>query len=304
MKILITGGSGYIGSSVQKRLGGRFSFVNFDIKKNRADDVRDISRLLSAVRGVDGVLHLAAISRPKWGFADPHTCLETNIGGTANVLEALRRNNPNAWIILGSSREVFGNQASLPATEESPRMPLNAYGVSKAAGEDLLKQYASNYSMRCLTLRFCGVYTGRNDILDRIIPKFVGQALRGEPITIEGDGKNRKGDYVYIDDVLAGIEKAIDHVSKKQKKFYDDIGLVQNKPISIRDLAGLIVRLTKSKSKVTIVPGRTYDQDSFWGSFAKAKKLLKWEPKIRLEDGLKRAIEELKPIAFDKRYTK
>jgi|SRR3989338_17559 len=310
MKILLTGGSGYIGSSVIKRLGGRFSFaspesikwVNFDIKEKKKDDVRNLSRLLDAVKGVDGVVHLAAISRPKWGFQDPLTCLDTNIRGTFNVLEAVRLKNPKAWVILGSSREVFGN-LKYSGKETSPRNPRNAYAVSKCAGEDLLKQYAENYGLSCLTIRFCGVYTGRDDILDRVIPRFINQARRGAPITIEGDGK-KKYDFVYIDDAVDGIARAIRFISSKPKGFYDDITLSRQKPTSLLKLAKLIMKLTRSRRRIIFQKNRSYDQDNFWGSFAKAKRLLGWSPKISLHEGLIRSIEELKPIVNRRSYIK
>ncbi len=301
MKILITGGSGYLGSETRKRLGRRFSFINFDIKNDTKHDIRSFPSVKKAVVDINGILHFAAISRPKWGFQDPRLCLTTNINGTFNVLEAVRQMNPAAWIIFASSREVFGNLRKLPAKEESPRHPLNAYGVSKKSGEDLLEQYAKNYGLRCLTLRFCGVYTGKNDILDRVVPRFIGQALRDENITIEGSGK-QLGDYVYIDDVINGIEKAVSYISKRRSGFYDAINLVAENPVSLEDLAKSIRRFTKSKSKIVHLPPRHYDQQGFFGSFAKADKVLEWQPRISLKIGLQKSIRELKPFYLSKHF--
>lgn len=302
MQILVTGGSGYIGSSVIKRLGGRFSFVNYDIRKNSKDNILDLLRLKKAVKGVDGILHLAAISRPKWGFSDPYHCLTTNIMGMVNVLEALRRVNPRAWIIFGSSREVFAGINYFPADETSLRIPLNAYGVSKTTGEDLVRQYARNYGLRGLTLRFCGVYTGKNDILDRVIPRFISLALRQEPLMVEGRGK--RYDYVYIDDVIDAIERAIRYMARQKTGFYDDITLSANSPISLGNLARLIIRLTKSKSKIGHTKERSYDDSGFWGNPAKAKRILGWRPRTTLQDGLLCSIEELKPAIHKARYRK
>lgn len=296
-KILITGSSGYIGSSFKTRYAKRFSFVDYDIRENRKNDVRDLSRLKRAIKGVDGVIHLAAVSRPKWGYKDPYTCLSTNIMGTVNVLEAVRKVNPGAWVILGSSREVFGDLKKLPGDEKSPRGPLNAYGISKACGEDLLKQYASNYGLRCLTLRFCGVYTGKGDILERVVPKFILTALRDAPLLIEGNGKKKSFDFVYIDDALAGIAKAIHFVSRKKPGFYDDITLAANSPTSIYDLAKIIIELAGSHGRVIVSKDRTYDQLGYWGKYDKAKKLLGWRPEVRIKDGLEKAVLELKPLA-------
>lgn len=303
-KILITGSAGYIGSSLKKCYGARFSFIDFDIRENRKNDVRDLSRLKRAVRGVDGVIHLAAVSRPKWGYKDPYTCLSTNIMGTVNVLEAVRKVNPRAWVILGSSREVFGDLKKLPGDEKSPRRPLNAYGVSKVAGEDLLRQYALNYGLRCLTLRFCGVYTGKRDIPGRVVPHFIKEALRGRTLFIEGSGKKRSFDFIYINDALDGIARAMRYLSSKKRGFYDNITLAANSPTSIYDLAWLVIKLMGSKSVIKFIKNRSYDQLGYWGKYDKAKKLLGWKPKIRIKDGLKMAIRELKPLAMWERYKK
>ncbi len=302
MKILVTGSSGYIGSSVIERLGGRFSFVSFDIRENSKDDIRDLARLKRAVQGVDGVLHLAAISRPKWGFEDPYGCISTNVLGTLNVLEAVRRKNPRAWVILGSSREVFGNVKKFPGTEKTPRAPLNAYAVSKVMGEDMLRQYAANYGLSCLTIRFCGVYTGVRDVLDRVIPRFILRALRGAPLEVEGG--DQAFDFVHIEDTVVGIRRAIQFVSKKHGSFYDDVTLARGKPATLNELAAVVIRLIGSKSRVVHVRARTYDQRGFWGSFSKAKKLFGWTPKISLEDGLVKSIKELKLLGTRRGYKK
>ena len=304
MKILITGSSGYIGSAFIKRYWKRFSFVTYDIRQHKRQNVLDIKNLEKVVRGVDGVLHLAAVSRPKWGYEDPYGCLVTNILGTINVLEAVRKVNPRAWIILGSSREVFGDLNKLPGDEKSPRRPLNAYGVSKACGEDLLRQYARNYGMRCFTLRFCGVYTGRGDIFERVVPKFILSALRSAPLVVEGNGKKKFFDFVHTDDTVAGVEKAVRFISRQKKGFYDDITLAANHPVSIYDLARLVIQLVGGKSKIVFSKNRTYDQKGYWGKYDKAKKLLGWRPKISMKNGLKMAIAELKPIVGRGRFSR
>ncbi len=294
MKILITGGSGYIGTSLRKQLGRIYSFKNYDIKDDKRNDIRDFARLEKVVDGVAGVIHLAAISRPKDAFLDPYTCLTTNIDGTVNILEALRKKNPKAWTIFSSSREVYGGNKKFPVDEMSPRLPLNSYAVSKVSGEDLMRQYSQNYGLKTMILRFCGVYTGTNDILDRVVPRFIILALQNKPITLEGNGKKKLFDFVYIDDVLSGIKKSIGFIQKKPKGFCDDFTLSANNPISLFSLAEKIIELTGSNSKIINVPERSYDVAGFWGKYAKAEKHLNWRPTVGLDDGLRRSIKEMR----------
>jgi UDP-glucuronate decarboxylase len=147
--------------------------------------------------------------------------------------------------------------------------------------------------MRGVTLRFSGVYTGENDIYDRVIPKFIISALHNEPIIIEGGG-DKKLDFVWVDDAVDGVERLIRYVAKSGKGFYDDITLSANRPVSLAQLADMIIRTAGSKSRIVYVKDRSYDAKHFWGSFAKARRLLAWEPKTDLADGLRRSVEILR----------
>ena len=119
-------------------------------------------------------------------------------------------------------------------------------------------------------------------------------ALKNEPITLEGNGKKKFFDFVHVDDTVNGVRKAIGHIRKKPKNFCDDFTLSANHPVSLHELAHRIVKLTGSRSKIVTVPERSYDVPGFWGSYAKAKKHLGWEPKIDLDAGLARGIEEIR----------
>ncbi|MHA1479666.1 MAG: NAD-dependent epimerase/dehydratase family protein, partial [Promethearchaeota archaeon] len=118
MKILITGSSGFIGSALKRLLEEKgIEVIPFDIKDSPLDDVRDFSALQSKVLGIDGIVHLAAVSRVKIAYDNPLECINTNIGGIINVLESVRlihSDNNFPWVIFGSSREVYGESAILP----------------------------------------------------------------------------------------------------------------------------------------------------------------------------------------------
>lgn len=302
MKILITGSSGFIGSALTHLLEEKgIEIVKFDIKENPLDDVREISVLQPKIKGVDGVIHLAAVSRVKIAHENPLECVSTNIGGIINVLESVREilsKNRSPWVIFGSSREVYGESSNLPVVESSFRNPINVYGVSKLSGEEFCKTYSENYGLKTRVLRFSNVYTGINDHLDRVIPKFILQAFNNEDLVINGLGEEIF-DFTYIRDILQGIWNCIQEIDSNSHLF-DDFNLSIGIPVSLRELAELIIEKTESQSKIKYKVARYYDVNKFYANPDKARRKLNFSPKIMLEDGLNLAIKELRSIIKSK----
>ena len=140
-RILITGSSGLVGSALSLALAARgVDVVGLDLEASGAaqGDVRDRERLRRAMGDVDGVVHLAAVSRVAWGERDPARCWATKIDGLRNVLEIAAASNGRPWVVFASSREVYGQPARLPVTEDWDPRPINVYGLSKAEGEGLV----------------------------------------------------------------------------------------------------------------------------------------------------------------------
>ena len=297
MKILITGNAGFIGSHLEKLLTAQgVDVLGYDIARNPAEDVRDLTNVLSHAQGVDGIVHLAAVSRVKWGFEDPQKCVDVNVLGTTNVLEAARQigraGGKSPWVTFGSSREVFGEAKELPATELTPRIPVNVYGTTKAVGEDLCKAYAQNYGLRTRVLRFSNVYSAPNDQLDRVTPKFIILASKNEPITINGEGAG-VFDFTYIDDTVQGIYSCIQEVGKDSAPAFDDFNLVTGTATTLTELADIIKRTMGSTSPIVNDEARTYDVNSFYGSPEKASRVLGFRPTTDLQTGIVRVIERL-----------
>lgn len=292
-KILITGSSGFIGSNLSDFLEKRgIEVIAYDLRNTPSNDVKNFANLKEKINGVGGVVHLAAVSRVKWGFENPLECVSTNIGGTANVLEAIRQSNgKQPWMVFGSSREVFGESRPLPVTEETPRRPMNVYGITKMAGEDLCQSFSMNYGLKTRVLRFSNVYTGKNDQLDRVIPRFILQALKNDDLVINGTGEELF-DFTYIKDTIEGIWGCIQEVDISQK-LYDDFILSTGRAISLRELAEMIVGEAGSKSKIIYIEGRAYDVSKFYADPEKAKRILGYNPAISLEDGLRMAVAAL-----------
>ena len=296
MKVLITGSSGFIGSALKRLLEEMGTeIIPFDIKDSPLDDVRDFSALQSKVLGIDGIVHLAAVSRVKIAHENPLECVNTNIRGIINVLESVRlihSDNNFPWVIFGSSREVYGESAILPVNESSTRKAINVYGVSKLSGEEFCKVYSDNYGLKVRILRFSNVYTGKNDHIDRVIPKFILQAFNDEDLIINGTGEEIF-DFTYIDDTIQGIWGCVQEI-ERDNHLFDDFNLSTGIPISLKQLADTIIEKTRSKSSVEFTKPRSYDVNKFYADPSKAIKILGFQPKITLDKGIELSIAKLK----------
>jgi UDP-glucose 4-epimerase len=293
MKVMITGSSGFIASSLIPLLNKEgIDFIKFDIRNNPLEDIRSIDLLKKRAEGVDGIVHLAAISRVKMAQDTPYECVSVNIGGTCNVLEVARTSKNKPWVIFGSSREVFGEPTTLPVSETSPRHAINIYGVSKITGEDLCKIYSNHYGVKTRILRFSNVYTNCNDHLDRVIPRFILQALKNEDLVINGDG-TEIFDFTYISDTISAILKVMLDMEQTNLTF-NDYNISSGIPVSLKDLATKIIALSKSKSKISFAMSHSYDVNRFYADPSKATEQLGFKVNIGINEGLSMAIKELK----------
>ncbi|MHA1747305.1 MAG: NAD-dependent epimerase/dehydratase family protein [Promethearchaeota archaeon] len=296
MKILVTGSAGFIGSALKEFLEKQeIDVIPFDIKDDLQCNVKNLEMLKKLVSDVDGIVHLAAVSRVIIAQEQPHECVSTNIGGITNVLEAARlRGKITPWIIFGSSREVFGEPSVLPVVENSPKIPINIYGLSKITGEKLCETYARYYGLKVRILRFSNVYTSINDHMDRVIPKFILQALKGEDLYINGSGEEQF-DFTYISDTINGIWGCIQEIERNDSAL-DDFNLSIGTPVSLKDLAEIIIKKTDSKSRIMFNDSRYYDVNHFYASPKKARDKLGFTPSISIEEGIKLSIQDLRKI--------
>lgn len=296
MRILLTGSSGFIGRSLRRFLEKKgVEIISYDLGDSPPNNIKDFPNLKEKTEGVDGILHLAALSQPKTTYQDPLSCININIGGTINVLESARVNlkkDGRPWVIFSSSREVFGQVKNLPVTEETPRNPNNIYGISKAAGEDLCRIFSKDYGLKTRVLRFTSVYSGKDDNLERLVPKFIIRAAKNEPLVINGTGQEIF-DLTHIDDVTEGIWFCLKEVQKSQK-LYDDFILSVGKPVLLKDLAEIIVEETKSQSEIKYSESPSYSTNRCYADCRKAKEILGFEPKITIREGIKLVAQEFK----------
>jgi UDP-glucose 4-epimerase len=305
-RVLVTGGSGFIGSHLVKRLVQMGAEV-YLLSRNRSviDNVRlkDVWNKLKIVnadiRNFDSlaplkqlepeiVFHLAAYHHVGDSFTHFSEALDTNCLGTSNLLEAL---DGYERFVYTSTSEVYGLQSSLPFKEEMTPHPISPYAIGKYAGELYsLMKYSMGYPVT--VLRPFNVY-GPSQSAEALIPEMISDCLAERPIRAT-EGKQTR-EFNYIDDVIGGFISA----ARVKAAVGEIINLGSGEEISVRDLVLKIVELTKSKSEVSF-GALAYRPTEIWRMFCdntKAKEILGWTPNIGLEEGLKRTI-----LSFERRY--
>ena len=308
-RVLITGGNGFIGSHLAERLidqGDAVTLFDNHLDSNSRHlscakirgDVRHYRTIQKAVSGQDVVFHFAAVSRVAWGQSDPYNCWRTNQLGTLNVLEACRKAASNPILFYASSREVYGEPRYLPVDEAHPKMPLSVYGMTKLCAERACGSYAdpslSGHTIKAVIFRFSNVYGSERDLPERVIPKFMAKALRGQPITLYGG--EQVLDFTFIDDTVAGILRAYAaSLNGGGDILGQEFHFVTGRGVSVSDLAHMIVELTESSSPVVQGPPNDFDVRRFVGNPEKSHKMLGYEAKVSLEDGLETLRDRMLP---------
>jgi len=293
MKILVTGGNGFIGSHLCEQLiKSGYDVTSLDIKfdsntenLNCEKKIVDITTndSVDEIRNSDLVIHLAAISRVDDAQADPIRCFNTNVIGVLKIIEAMK--NSKTKLIFSSSREVYGEPKKVPVKESDQKNPLTVYGSSKLAAEQLLKTYRKLYGLNYVTLRLANVYGSQRDLPQRVIPRFIDSTRKNSPFTINGG--NQIIDFTFIDDVTDGITKLVEKISKNGLEFMgEDYNFATGHGTSVADLAKLIKKIFNSNSELSYRKERDYDVQNFVGDYSKAKSAFSFDPKHSLQEGL------------------
>ena len=288
--ILVTGAAGFIGVSLARALRGSGRLVRcLDLHASAAserDDVRDAAAMRQAVAECSGVIHLAAVSRVAWAERDPENCWQTNVHGTRNVLAAAQLAASTPWVVVASSREVYGRPARLPVNEDAPLQPINVYGRSKAATEGLVREAASG-GLRAAIARFANVYGRVEDHPDRVVPAFARAAAEGAPMRVCGCGHTF--DFTHIDDVVNGIVRLV-HALEDGLTAPPPVHFVTGQGTTLGELAALANALGCERSSLVEDAARDYDVTHFVGDPGRAQKLLSWRAEVDLKQGVQRLI--------------
>jgi len=309
-QVLITGGAGFIGSNLARRLvdcGARVTVVdsfipeyggnlfNLDGYEDRlainVADVRDPYSMNYLVRKKDYLFNLAGQISHIDSMQNPYADLDINVRAQLSILEACRLNNPDIRIFFPSTRQIYGKPAYIPVDEKHPLNPVDVNGINKIAAEQYHILYHRVYGMPLTILRLTNTFGPRMRVKDSrqtFIGWWIRQALEGDPIRVFGDGLQLR-DLNFVDDVVDAILLAV-----TSEQAYGQIYNLGSNPVSLVDLAELMVELA-GKGSFELVPfppeRKAIDIGSYYADYGKIESELGWRPAVSLRDGLQRTLD-------------
>lgn len=305
MRILVTGGAGFIGSHIAHRLlqeghevrvldsfatGRRANLDVLDGVELIEGDVRSYERAHTAVRGCEMVLHEAALPSVPRSIQDPLTSAAVNTTGTLNVLLAARDAGVRR-VVFASSSSVYGASDTLPKDEELPTAPISPYAVSKLAAEGYCRAFSSVYELECVALRYFNVFGPRQDPASQyaaVIPRFITAALEGRPPTVFGDGEQSR-DFTFIDNVVAANLLALTAPGAVGEVFNVACG----ERYTLNHLLRVIAEIVGTTVEAEYLPARAGDVRHSQAAIDKARRLLGYAPHVGFVDGVRATVEAL-----------
>ena len=314
MKILVTGGAGFIGSNtcedlvhnghhvicLDNFLTGKRENISHLVSNEQftlvEGDIRDIDSCRKAVQGADVVLHLAALGSVPRSISDPVTTNDININGTLNMIVATRDAGIKRFVYAASS-STYGDSESMPKVEDIIGKPLSPYAITKYVNELYADIFSTTYGLETIGLRYFNVFGRKQDpngAYASVIPKFVSQLMKGEPPVINGDG-NYSRDFTYIDNVIQA--NLLSLVTTNEKAINTVYNVAYGDRNTLNDLMDYLKEyLSEFDSKISNVeviygPNRAGDIPHSHASVIKAKEKLNYNPEFSLQQGLKEAVK-------------
>jgi len=309
--VLVTGGLGFIGSALARRLvelGAKVTLIDSLIPEyggnpfNIADirervtvdltDVRDVSAMSSLIKNRQFLFNLAGQTSHLDSMTDPVTDLNINAAAQLHILEACRLHNHDLKIVFASTRQVYGRPQYLPVDEKHPINPIDVNGINKLAGECYHLLYNDVYKIRACALRLTNTYGPGMRVKDArqtFLGIWIRRLIEGAPIQIFGDGKQRR-DFNFVTDVVDALLSAAASNAANGQVF----NLGGDDHVSLKELAALVVKLNGS-GNYEVIPfpddRKAIDIGDYYADFRKIDKSLGWKPKVKLEEGLKQTLE-------------
>jgi UDP-glucose 4-epimerase len=305
-KIVVTGGAGFIGSHIVDRIlkEGYETVVIDDLSQGRLEnisqhlenekfkflkaDIRDLEKVEPIIKDADAIFHEAAVISVSRSLEDPAYTNDVNVAGTLNLLKASLNSNIKKFI-YASSCAVYGEAESPRQSEENPTSPRSPYAVTKIAAENYCKLFNRLYGLEAIILRYFNVYGPRQSYgpYSGVITKFIDRLIRGEPPVTYGDGEQTR-DFVDVSDIVEANMLTLQRTSVPS----DPINIGTGTATSIKDLANLLIDITGRKHlKPAFDQPRTGDIKHSCADIGKARRVLGYEPKVPLREGLVKLLD-------------
>jgi UDP-glucose 4-epimerase len=301
MKVLVTGGAGFIGSHVVDRLvngdcdvrvidnlsTGKLMNINHHLRNGRVDfikgDIRNFELARKCVHDVDAVVHLAAITSVPFSVKKPHLTYETNVTGTLNLLTSCVEEKVGKFVFI-SSCAVYGEPKFLPVNESHPTNPISPYAESKLVGERYCLDFHEKHLLKSTVLRLFNVYGPRQGVNDYsgVITRFINRSRRKMPLIIYGDGSQNR-DFVNVYDVSQAVLQALENGAAEGKVFNIGFGA----PAYLNELAKYVLDLAGLNLEIFYDKPRPGDIKNTFADISKAEKLLGYKPTFSLRNGLR-----------------
>lgn len=318
INLLITGGAGFIGSNLLEyflnhpdvkfvrvvddlstgyieNISKFFTNPNFEFIDG---DIRDYDTCFRACKGIDKITHQAALGSVPRSVKDPIQSAEVNIMGTINLMHAAVQNDIER-IVLAFSSSTYGDSMTLPKREENIGSPLSPYAVTKASIEQFADVFNKVYGLNWIGLRYFNVFgpnQNPNNPYAAVIPIFMNQCLKGEKITVNGNGETSR-DFTYIKNVVHMNELSL--FSENKKSLNNIYNTSCSEEVSLNRLIQLLKKLTSSNSEIYYGPERDGDVKHSLADISKANMLLGYKPQVNFEEGLELTLKWLKSKYYE-----
>jgi nucleoside-diphosphate-sugar epimerase len=305
-KVLVTGGAGFIGSSLARALlergddvrildnfstGDRANLDGLDVEIVEGE-LRSYERVHNAVRTTEVVYHLGALGSVPRSVQDPLTSSAVNVEGTLNVLLAARDEGVRR-VVFSSSTSVYGSTRQLPTREDSPPDPISPYGVAKLAAERYCISFSRVYeSFESVVLRYFNVFGPRQSPFSQyaaVVPRFVTAIDAGRPVEIHGDGEQSR-DFTYVGNVVDATVRAGDAAGASGEIF----NVAAGSPASVNLIADTIGEILGKPVERRHLPSRAGDIRNSWADLTKAERVLGYVPRVELAEGLRATVDFLR----------
>ncbi len=304
MKILITGGAGFIGSNIADALikkghrvivfdnlsSGKLCNINKKAKFYKADifNKNDVTKIFKKEKP-EIVIHNAAQIDVRKSVADPYYDAEINILGSISILNACVENKVKKIIFASSGGTIYGECSNRAPDEKTEGKPTSPYGIAKFAVENYIKFYNDIYGLKYTILRYANVYGQRQDPKGEagVVAIFALRMLKNEDIIVYGNGKQMR-DYVHVSDVVNANIKSLTRGNEQI------INIATSKTVSVNELVKIMSKASRYTKKAKNMPKRDGELFKSFLNIKKAEKVLKWRPKVNIEEGVEQTLEYFK----------